>query len=209
VTLIVSRATHIVDCRESMGLGKGGGLAQRGTISETGIPDIVAIGMSPGRRHITKPICEITHGLRNEGFQVGVLVLNAGSGVPADAPESARGLGPKFGLSAKEVQQIARHKLAVIHLGGVKTHIIYKARNILRFVAIPAIAVSQTQVDYEDFARIGVKTRIVMPKPENVQTDGTIVGIVTNVTRGETITRDKLNEVIKCINHYKRAEQRS
>jgi methyl-coenzyme M reductase subunit C len=48
-----------------------------------------------------------------------------------------------------------------------------------------------------------------MPKPENVQTDGTIVGIVTNVTRGETITRDKLNEVIKCINHYKRAERRS
>jgi methyl-coenzyme M reductase subunit C len=91
----------------------------------------------------------------------------------------------------------------------VKTHIIYKARNILRFVAIPAITVSQTQVDYEDFARIGVKTRIVMPKPENVQTDGTIVGIVTNVTRGETITRDKLNEVIKCINHYKRAERRS
>ena len=165
MTHIVSRATHIVDCRESMGLGKGGGLAQRGTISETGIPDVVAIAMSPGRRHITKPICEITHGLRNEGFQVGVLVLNAGSGVPADAPESARGLGPKFGLSAKEVEQIARHKLAVIHLGGVKTHIIYKARKILRFVAIPAIVVSQTQVDYEDFARIGIKTRIVMPRP--------------------------------------------
>src|SRR5665647_726190 len=77
VTLIISRATHIVDCRESMGLGKGGGLAQRGTISETGTPDIVAIGMSPGRRHITKPICEITHGLRNEGFQVGVQNKNA------------------------------------------------------------------------------------------------------------------------------------
>jgi methyl-coenzyme M reductase subunit C len=208
VTTIVSRATHIVDCRESMGLGRGGGLAQRGTISETGIPDIIAISMSPGRRHITKPICEITHGLRNEGFQVGVLVLNAGSGVPADAPESARGLGPKFGLSIKEVEQIARHKLAIIHLGAVKTHIVYKARNILRFVDIPAIVVSQAQVDYEDFARIGIKTRVVMPKPKDVQTAGTIVGIVTNVTRGQTIPRDKLNEIIKCINNFKRAQKK-
>jgi len=101
--------------------------------------------------------------------------LNAGSGVPADAPKAARGLGPKFGLSAKEVEQICSPQACGYSPRGVKTHIIYKARNILRFVAIPAIVVSQTQVDYEDFARIGVKTRIVMPRPEDVQTDGTIV----------------------------------
>src|SRR5450756_2829002 len=59
-------------------------------------------------------------------------------------------------------------------------------RNILRFVAIPAITVSQTQVDYEDFARIGVKTRIVMPRPENVQTDGTIAVSYTHLRAHET-----------------------
>jgi methyl-coenzyme M reductase subunit C len=65
-----------------MGLGKGGGLAQRGTLSEAGRPDVIAIAMSPGRRHITKPVCELTSGMRHENIQVSVLVLNAGSGIP-------------------------------------------------------------------------------------------------------------------------------
>ncbi len=49
------RETQVVDCRHGMGLGRGGGLAQRGTLSETGRSDVIAIAMSPGRRHITKP----------------------------------------------------------------------------------------------------------------------------------------------------------
>ena len=94
----IDRETQVVDCRESMGLDKGGGLAQRGTLSETGRPDVVAIAMTPGRRHITKPVCEITHGLRKEGIQVSVLVLYSGGGVPSDAKDAAIGHGPKFGL---------------------------------------------------------------------------------------------------------------
>jgi len=57
---MIGRATQVVDCRESMGLAKGGGLAQRGTLSEATRPDVIAIAMSPGRRHITKPVCEMT-----------------------------------------------------------------------------------------------------------------------------------------------------
>ena len=64
---MIGRATQVVDCRESMGLAKGGGLAQRGTLSEATKPDVIAIAMSPGRRHITKPVCEMTYGLRTGG----------------------------------------------------------------------------------------------------------------------------------------------
>jgi len=76
------RETQVVDCRHGMGLGKGGGLAQRGTLSEAGRTDVVAVAMSPGRRHITKPVCELTYGMRKEDIQVSVLVLNSGSGEP-------------------------------------------------------------------------------------------------------------------------------
>ena len=60
---MIGRCTHVVDCRETSGMGKGGSLAQRGTFAECGT-DVCAIAMSPGRRHITKPVCEITFGLR-------------------------------------------------------------------------------------------------------------------------------------------------
>ena len=82
----IGRHISFVECRESMGMGQGGGLAQRATISESG-RDVVAIAMGPGRRHITKPVCEITYALREEGIDTSVLVLNAGAGVPADAPD--------------------------------------------------------------------------------------------------------------------------
>jgi methyl-coenzyme M reductase subunit C len=81
----------------------------------------------------------------------------------------------------------------------VKSHVIYKARDILRFVDIPAIVVCQTPVDFEDFARIGVKTRVVQPPADKVETAGTIVEIVTGITRGQTCARDKLNEIVKRI----------
>ena len=182
----IGRHLSFVECRESQGLGIGGGLAQRATISESG-KDVVVIAMGPGRRHITKPVCEITYALR-------VLVVNAGSGVPTDAPDVTT--GTRFGLDPLEVERIRQYKVALIHLGNVRNHIIYKARLILRNVDMPAIVVTQCPVDFEDFASIGVKTRDVMPDPENVGTVGRIEEIVTGVVRGVTCPQDKLDEIV-------------
>jgi methyl-coenzyme M reductase subunit C len=66
-------------------------------------------------------------------------------------------------------------------------------------VSIPAIIVCQAPVDFEDFARIGVKTRVVNPEPDKIETQGTIVEIVTGITRGQTCPRAKLNEIVKDI----------
>lgn len=189
----IGRHLSFVECRESMGLGVGGGLAQRATISESG-KDVVVIAMGPGRRHITKPVCEITYALREEGIDVSVLVVNAGGGVPSDAPDFTT--GTNFGLDPIEVERIQQYKLALIHLGNVRVHIIYKARLILRNVDIPAVIVSQCPVDYEDFAAIGVKTSVVMPSDEEINTKGEIVDIVTGVIRGVTCQQDKLDEVV-------------
>ena len=189
----MGRHLSFVECRESMGLGVGGGLAQRATISESG-RDVVAVAMGPGRRHITKPVCEITYALREEGIDASVLVVNAGSGVPTDAPDVTT--GTRVGLDPLEVERIRQYKVALIHLGNVRNHIIYKARLILRNVDMPAIVVTQCPVDFEDFASIGVKTRDVMPDPENVGTVGRIEEIVTGVVRGVTCPQDKLDEIV-------------
>ena len=189
----IGRHLGFVECRESQGLGIGGGLAQRATISESG-KDVVVIAMGPGRRHITKPVCEITYALREEGIDASVLVVNAGSGVPTDAPDVTT--GTRFGLDPLEVERIRQYKVALIHLGNVRNHIIYKARLILRNVDMPAIVVTQCPVDFEDFASIGVKTRDVMPDPENVGTVGRIEEIVTGVVRGVTCPQDKLDEIV-------------
>lgn len=189
----IGRKTRFVECRESRGLGVGGSLAQRATISESG-REVVAIAMGPGKRHITKPVCEITYGLREEGIDTSVIVINAGSGVPADAPDAST--GSIFGLDEIEVARIMQFKLALIHLGNVRNHIIYKARLILRNVDMPAVVVCQAPVDFEDFARIGVKTRQVMPIEANIGTKGTIMDIVTGVVRGTTISQAKLDEIV-------------
>ena len=73
---MIGRCTHVVDCREASGMGKGGSLAQRGTFAECGA-DVCAVAMSPGRRHITKPVCEITFGLREANVLTSTMVLNA------------------------------------------------------------------------------------------------------------------------------------
>lgn len=179
-----------------MGLGSGGSLAQRATISESG-RDVVVIAMGPGRRHITKPVCEITFALREEGIDTSVLVVNAGTGVPADALDVTS--GSYFGLDPIEVERIQQFKVALIHLGNVRAHIIYKARLILRNVDIPAMIVSQCPADFEDFAEIGVKTRVVMPKDEDIGTKGEIREIVTGVVRGVTCRQDKLDEIVSKI----------
>lgn len=192
------RETQLVDCREAMGLGRGGGIAQRGTISEAARPDVVAIAMTPGRRHITKPVCEITYGLRREGIQVSVLVFEAGAGIPMDelgSSSTAKGYGPKFGITAKEIEQIARHKLVLIHMGNVNSHIVLKTKRILKYVNIPAVIACEYPIDFEDFAKAGIKTKYVKTKvPE---TEGTVVAIVSGITRGETCSRNVLNNLVK------------
>lgn len=198
----IGRVTQVVDCREAMGMGKGGGLAQRGTISECRYPDVIVVGMSPGRRHITKPVCDITSGLRQQGveYSISTLVLNAGSGVPPDAPKIAGGvIGAYFGLNPKEIAQIERHKVAILHHGNVRSHVVHKVRFILSACNIRAVVVSQSPVDYEDFAKEGVKTAVVMPPADHIVTKGSVEAIVSGVTRGQTPTREKMAEVISSV----------
>lgn len=189
----MGRHLSFVECRESMGMGMGGGLAQRNTISESG-RDVVAVAMGPGRRHITKPVCEITYALREENIDTSVLVLNAGGGVPADAPDVIH--GQLFGLEPLEAERIQQFKVALIHLGNVRAHLIWKARLILRNVDIPAMIVSQCPVDYEDFAAIGVKTKYIMPPDDKINTKGTIEEIVTGIVRGVSCDQEKLDEIV-------------
>ena len=192
--------TQVVDCRPSMGMGKGGGLAQRGSISECRSPDVIVVGMSPGRRHVTKPVCDITSGLRREGieFSVSTLVLNSGSGVPPDAPHIAGSvLGAHFGLNGREIAQMEQHKVAILHHGNVRSHVVEKVRFILEYADVKAIVVSQAPIDYEDLARAGVQTAYVMPDSRNVRTKGQVMAIVSGVTRGQTPPRKKLAEVIQ------------
>ena len=188
----IGRHLSFVECRESQGLGIGGGLAQRATISESG-KDVCVVAMGPGRRHITKPVCEITYALREEGINASVLVVNAGNGTPADAPDVTT--GQRFGLDPIEVDRINQYKVVLIHLGNVRNHVVYKARLILRNVDKPSIVVSQCPLDFEDFAAIGVKTRDVMPAPEDINTRGSIMEIVTGVVRGVTCSQEKLDEI--------------
>ncbi|QYZ79051.1 methyl-coenzyme M reductase I operon protein C [Methanofollis formosanus] len=198
----IGRVTQVVDCRESMGMGKGGGLAQRGTISECRSPDVIVVGMSPGRRHVTKPVCDITSALRREGveFSVSTLVLNAGSGVPPDAPGIAGSvLGAYFGLTPQEIEQIEEHKVAILHHGNVRSHVVQKVRFILEHVDVKAVVVAQCPIDYEDLAKEGVKTALVMPPPDRVKTRGSVEAIVSGVTRGQTPTREKMAEVITAV----------
>lgn len=192
--MMIDRETQVVDCRCGGGLGRGGGLAQRGTLSEAGRADVVAIAMSPGQRHITKPVCEITYGMRQEGVQVSVLVLYSGSGIP----ESGLATG-SFVMSPVEAAQIAMHKLAVIHFGNIKDHVLKKTREILSRVDIPAIIVSQIPVDFEDFAEAGIKTRLVMPRDEKIRTKGIVMDMISGVTRGDYCPRDKLNLIVKTV----------
>jgi methyl-coenzyme M reductase subunit C len=158
--------------------------------------------MSPGRRHVTKPVCDITSGLRQQGieYSISTLVLNAGSGVPPDAPKIGGSvLGAYFGLTQKEVVQIERHKVAILHHGNVRSHVVHKVRFILQACDVKAIVVSQSPVDYEDFAKEGVKTSVVMPPADKILTKGTVMAIVSGVTRGQTPTREKMAEVISSV----------
>jgi len=196
----LGRQTQIIDCRETAGLGLGGGLAQRATFSEAAVPDIIVLSMGPSNRHITKPVCEITYGLREAGLQVSVLVLGAGIGPPEDFPGGAMPGTAISGISPEEEKQIIRHRLAIIHLGNVPGHFIYKAKVFLKNVSIPAIVVCQAPVGFEDFAKEGVRTRII--KPTTPETKGEIVDIVTGVIRGQTIPQYQVEEIIERVKYW-------
>ena len=189
---MIGRKSHVVDCRETRGLGEGGGIAQRGTFAECG-NDILAIAMSPGRRHITKPVCEITFGLREANLLTSTMILDAGSGAPTDAPGASG--GNASGVTPKEIEQMKKFKLLVVHLGGVKNHIIYKARLILRNINKPCIIICEYPIDFEDLAKIGVQTSKVMP--DQIKTQGKVVGIINGVIRGVTVPQDRLDEIIR------------
>ena len=129
-------------------------------------PDVIVVGMSPDaamsqsrvRYHLGAEAagCRIQH----QGT-----VLNAGQRRPSVRPQYCRGgvIGAYFGLTEKEVTQIEKHKVAILHHGNVRSHVVAKVRYILEACDVKAIVVSQSPIDYEDLAKEGVKTAVVMP----------------------------------------------
>ncbi len=106
-------------------------------------------------------------------------------------------------VSPKErYEQVARHKIAVLHLGNVRSHVIHKAKEVLAQVDIPVVVVAQCPMDMEDFAREGIKTSMVKPPRQKIETKGEVVDIVTGITRGATCTRVKLNTLAKVLNKH-------
>ena len=196
--MTVGRETQQIACRKGQGLGLGGGMAQRGTFSKAWRSDVIAVAMSPGVRHVPKPVCEITTELRDRGIHASVLILNAGDGTPADAPLRG-GHGVIFGLEQREMEIIGRHKLAVLHHGNVKQHFIYKVRFILMRVPIPAIVLCQCPVTFKDFEEIGVSTRF-----KEGETPGKVVDIVTGIVRHESDPQEKLNEIVSKVKRHLR-----
>jgi methyl-coenzyme M reductase subunit C len=196
--MAIGRDSQLVACRKGQGLGLGGGMAQRGTFSKARVSDVIAVAMSPGVRHVPKPVCEITTELRDRGIMASVLVLNAGDGTPADAPIRG-GHGVAFGLEPREIEIIGMHKLAVLHHGNVKQHFIYKVRFILKRVNIPAIVLCQCPVTFKDFEEIGVTTKV-----KEGATPGKVMDIVTGVVRHESVPQEKLNEIVSKVKTHLR-----
>ena len=189
----VGRETQVVACRKGQALGLGGGIAQRGTFAKAWKNDVIVLAMSPGYRHIPKPVCQITTELRGRGINTGEIVLNAGDGTPDDAPRTG-GHGVAFGLEPREVDIIGRHKLVILNHGNVKAHFIYKVRFELRKVARPAVVLCQCPVTFEDFEEIGISTR-----NKEGETPGRVVGIVTGIVRNADVPQEKLDEIVSTV----------
>jgi methyl-coenzyme M reductase subunit C len=198
----LGRQTQVIDCRETAGLGLGGGLAQRATFAEAAQPDIIVLSMGPSPRHITKPVCEITYGLREAGLQVSVVVMNAGIGPTEDMPGGAMPGSGISGITPEEDAQIARHRMALIHLGNVPGHFVYKARRFLKNSEIPAIIITQAPVGFEDFAKVGIRVRPGLPQPTNPETKGYITDIITGVIRGQTVPQYQVEEIIEKVKYW-------
>ena len=140
----IGRVTQVVDCREAMGMGKGGGIAQRGAhLLKYQYRMSLWSGM-PGRRHVTKPVCDITSGLRQQGMELRhrTLVLS----IPEVAYHRTHQKllvafsALLFGLTDKEVMQIERHKIAILHHGNVRSHVVHKVRFILAACDVKAVS---------------------------------------------------------------------
>ena len=187
---MIGRETQVIVCRKGMGLGLGGGLADRGTFAKSWKNDVITVAMSPGKRHVPKPVCEITTELRDRGINIGELVLYAGAGTPSECPARGAG-GTTFGLTSKEIEIIERHKLALLHHGNVKFHFIYKVGYVLKRVEIPAVILCQCPVDFGDFEALKISTRF-----KEGETVGKVVGIVSGIIRGESCPQEKLNEIV-------------
>jgi len=190
----IGRKTHIVECRATSGLLERGDLAFPGTLSESQHLDIIVIAMSASSRHITKPVCQITYALRNAGLNVSVLVLSSGGGMPEElSPRNTLG-SSVMSISRQESLQIARYKLAIIHVGNVPSHFIPKIKKILKNVEIPAIVVSQASIDFDDLALNGIRTPHT--DGESVETKGIVIDLVDGVVRGQRCPPSKINEII-------------
>jgi len=197
----IGRKTFVVDCREVPGFGLGGGLAAKGTLSEAAERDVIILSMGPQPRHITKPVCEITYGLREAGINASVLVLEAGTGLPSELIEKhMHGRMSTCGINPKEIVQMNMHKLVLIHSGNIPAHFIYKVKLFIKHVERPAIVVCQAPVTLERFAEAGVRVR-GFPN-ENAETKGELVDIVTGVIRGQTCPTEKLEEIVGKVKYW-------
>ena len=198
----IGREMQIIDCRETAGIVLGGGLAQAGTFAEAETADVIVLSMGPTRRHITKPVCEITYGMRERNIQVSVLVLRSGIGPPPseEFPDGFSTMGSISSITEEEEERMRMHKLVIIHLGDITHHLVYKAKVFLRNVAIPAIVICQAEVDFKDFADAGVMT--IEVKPKDPKTEGIIVDIVTGVIRGQTCPQYKLDEITEKVEYW-------
>ncbi|MBD3230390.1 MAG: methyl-coenzyme M reductase I operon protein C [Candidatus Lokiarchaeota archaeon] len=190
----IGRKSHVIDCRATPGIGFGGGFAQRGTLSKSEEAEVLVLSMGPTKRHITKPVCEITYGLREADIEVSVLVMEAGTGIPVTLSNTnIGGFGSVSGITKHEIEVMKRFKLLIIHLGNVPGHFVYKAKLFLKEVNLPAVIICQAPVKYVDFEKVGVRT---INKPDNEGTTGIIVDIITGIIRGKTVPAIKIEEIV-------------
>ncbi len=197
VTTTIGRKSQYIDCRAEIGVGVSAGIAQRGTIGLALKYDVLVLGMSGTRRHVFKPVCEISMGLRERGIELSVMILSTGEGVPEDFPGTFAVKDTFMHLTPKELEQMKPAKVLIAHFGNVKRHVLYKARMLLRNIDRPCIIVCQTPIDFEDFAELGVRTLYVRPIEENMGTKGYVSGIVTDVARGVSCPKSKIDETAR------------
>jgi methyl-coenzyme M reductase subunit C len=194
----VGRKTHVVECRASSGTAIGGSLAFPGTMSEAQYPDVIVVAMSPGSRHITKPVCQITYALREAGLNVSVLVLASGTGVSSEeAPSNTLG-SSIMSISDQEVVQVSKHAVAIIHVGNVPSHFIPKIKEILSRARVHALIVSQAPIDFDDLARAGIETKW---SDGTLETGGRVIDLVNGVVRGQRCSQIKINEIVAKTKH--------
>lgn len=192
--MTMGRKGHRIFCRAEAGFGITSGLARRGTMSFSEETSVIVVGMDESLRHVTKPVCDITMGLRSRGIQASVLILSTGMGPPQDLV----GKGGGIRLTELEVGQMTNYgDFLLLHFGNVRTHVVAKAHMILRNVNKRTIIICQCPVEFEDFALAGVKTKYA--DPEKSETLGEVVGIVTDIVRGIPCPPEKIDEIAKII----------